>query len=123
MSALHWHHACMEPPADNSGGKFRFNPEPKTLIEAKSELLPLILIISAGPVASLPDLHYESAALATRWLCGEDKAMTVAGYFFAVLECDGNCEVTYAAFQRMVQDFWREAGRSTEIINAETRRN
>ncbi|MEG8183654.1 hypothetical protein [Nocardia terpenica] len=96
---------------------------PKTVIAAKSELLPVILAVAAGPVVSLADLHRKSAELATQWLCSEDKGMTVAGYFFAVLECDGNCKVTYAAFQRMVQDLWRETGRRTGIVTAESNRN
>ncbi|NQE86710.1 hypothetical protein [Nocardia terpenica] len=113
----------MEPPEGDKGGHFKFSPEPKTVIEAKSELLPIILSVVAGRVVSLSDFHRKSAELATQWLCSEDKGMTVAGYLFAVLECDGNCRVTYAAFQRMVQELWRKAGRSTGIVTAESNRN
>ncbi|WP_280330772.1 hypothetical protein [Nocardia wallacei] len=107
-------------PADEKGGQFRFNPEPKTVIEAKSELLPTILLVAAGPVVVLPDLHRKSAELATQWLCCDNTAMTVAGYYFAVLECDGNCHATYTAFQSMIQESWLNAGRPIGIVTAET---
>jgi hypothetical protein len=106
----------MEPPEDDKGGSFKFNPEPRTLVEAKSVVLPIILLIDIGPVVSLADMCYKNAKLATKWLCGDEPMLMVGGYLFAVLECDGDCAATYAAFQRMIQEMWRNERRETTIV-------
>jgi hypothetical protein len=106
----------MEPPEDDKGGSFKFNPEPRTLVAAKSAVLPIILLIDIGPVVSLADMCYRNAKLATEWLCGDGPALKVAGYLFAVLECAGDCEVTYGRFQHTIQEMWRNEGRETTIV-------
>ncbi|WP_280247435.1 MULTISPECIES: hypothetical protein [Nocardia] len=117
MTDMHWHHAVIEPPNGSAGGNFQFHPDPRTRMEAKSAVLPIILLIDIGPIISLADLCQRNASLATKWLCGTDSAIEVGGYTFAVLECEtGGCERSFAAFQRMVADMWSERGRHVTVI-------
>ncbi|WP_280186809.1 MULTISPECIES: hypothetical protein [Nocardia] len=117
MTDMHWHYAVIEPPNGNAGGNFQFNPEPRTRVEAKSAVLPLILLIDIGPIISLADLCQRNASLATEWLCGTGSTIEVGGYMFAVLECEsGDCKQSFAAFQHMVADMWSKRDRPAAVI-------
>ncbi|WP_216897120.1 hypothetical protein [Nocardia alni] len=109
----HWHHALMEPPEIERDEPVLFGPHRPTMIQAKSDLLPVIFMVASGPTAPMADQHTTNAKLATQWLCGDNMTMTVEGYHFAVLECDGSCQGTYTGFQRAVHDLRRMNNRDT----------